>query len=151
MNILDTHLHKLRLKIDNDAPPEYVKRWNNFKKSCEEGDNEYIVQQIKDSCKLNINKNLPYLNRWEGGLGGNNNLVNKQIRFRYFGSKSDRSINDGSWKDNDIVLTQITSTEEERWTYEELDDLMYGFIKTANYKVQGECINGVIEMVNKNT
>ena len=82
-------------------------------------------------------------------MGGNNNFVNKQIRFREFFPNDNRSLNDGSWKDNDIVLTEITSTEEERWTYEELDDLIYGFIKTANYKLQAECVSGVIEMVNK--
>ena len=150
MNILDTHIHKLRFKIDKDAPPKYIERWNNFKKSCEEGDNEDTVQQMKNNCKLNINKNLPYLQRSEGGMGGNNNFVNKQIRFREFFPNDNRSLNDGSWKDNDIVLTEITSTEEERWTYEELDDLIYGFIKTANYKLQAECVSGVIEMVNKN-
>ena len=31
-------------------------------------------------------------------------------------------------------------------SYEELDDIIYGFIKTANYFMGAECINGYIEL-----
>tara|TARA_B110000444_G_C18538832_1_gene454716 strand:- start:353 stop:688 length:336 start_codon:yes stop_codon:yes gene_type:complete len=98
-----------------------------------------------------INKNLPYLKRSEGGMGGDDNLVNKQIRFRQFCSTDKRLINDVSCQDNDVVLTEIIGTNSEKWTYEELDDLIYGFIKTANYNIEANCVNGSIEMVNKNT
>ena len=151
MILLETHVHKLRFSIDKDAPPIYKKRWNDFKKKCEEGENQYITEQIKNYCKMPINKNLSYLKRSEGGLGGDDNKVNKQIRFRQFWSTDKWSLNDGSVQDDDIVLTEITSTNSEKWTYEELDDLIYGFIKTANYIVQANCVNGLIEMVNKKT
>ena len=35
MNLLDTHIHRLVFQIDNDAPEEYMDRWNNFKLKCE--------------------------------------------------------------------------------------------------------------------
>ena len=35
--------------------------------------------------------------------------------------------------------------------YEELDDIIYGFIKTANYFIGAECINGYIELKNRNS
>ena len=83
MNLLNTHLHQLRFFIDKNAPSEYMKRWDKFKTKCENGDNKHIVKTLKHYCKLTVNRELPYLERAEGGLGGNNNLLNKQIRFRH--------------------------------------------------------------------
>ena len=72
-------------------------------------------------------------------------MLNKQIRFRHnqisFGKISD---------DNDIILNEIISTDNEKWTYDELDDLLHAFIKTANFYVQADCVNGHIGMFNKN-
>ena len=144
MNILDTHEHKLCFRIDANAPPDYMKRWKTFKQKCESGENELIVEQIKGYCKLKQNKNLPYLNRCEGGMGGNNNVIHKQIRFR-----QDRGENDYRYlKDNAIIIDRVYNTETEKWTYDELDDLIYAFIKTACYNVQADCVKGCIEMVN---
>ena len=145
MNILNTHIYELRFYIDNDAPEEYINRWKELKLKCENGDNKIIVEKIKSYCKLSINKELSYLERNEGGIGGNDNLENKQIRFReYFGN------NDGRYKkDNDIILQEITSNDNEKWTYDELDDLVYAFIKTANFNIKEDCVNGYITMFNK--
>ena len=52
--------------------------------------------------------------------------------------------------DNEIIMEQINDGEKEIWTYEELDDIIYGFIKTANEIMESECINGCIELKNKN-
>jgi hypothetical protein len=144
MNILDTHEHKLCFRIDANAPPDYMKRWKTFKQKCESGENELIVEQIKGYCKLKQNKNLPYLNRKEGGMGGGDNKINKQVRFRDYKlwSKLPKYI------DNDIIIDRVYNTETEKWTYDELDDLIYAFIKTARYNVQADCVKGCIEMVN---
>lgn len=141
MNLLNTYIYELRFYIDDDAPKDYMKRWHEFKLSCENGENEHIVKQIRGHCKLGSNKKLPYLDRVEGGMGGNNNLTNKQIRFRCH--LKPRYI------DKNIILDEIISSETEKWTYSELDDLIYGFIKTANCFIKGEYINGCIEMINK--
>jgi hypothetical protein len=45
MEILQTHNHKLRFKIDNNAPPKYMERWKEFKYKCENGDNKNIVER----------------------------------------------------------------------------------------------------------
>lgn len=151
MNILHTHIHRLVFQIDNDAPEEYMDRWNDFKLKCEGsninttlGHNKDIIEQMKEYCKLKQNKELPYLNRIEGGLGGNDNKLNKQIRFRNYILLSRHP----KYIDNDIILDQITNTKQEHWTYEELDDIISGFIKTANDFVKGECVNGFIELKN---
>ena len=123
-----------------------MKKWKEFKSKCESGNNRHIVEQIKNYCKLQQNKNLPYLDRVEGGMGGNNNTSDKQIRFR------DYTIwcNDPRYIDNDIIFDRIENTKIEKWTYSELDDIICAFIKTANYYVKAECINGCIEMINEN-
>ena len=146
---LDTeaYVYKLRISIDKDSPPEYMKRWLDFKNKCEGGggENKHIVERIKLSCSLQENKNLPYLNRSEGGMGGNNNSINKQIRFR------EKMLLDMScclWQyDNDIVMDQIYCTETEKWTYEEMGDLLSAFIEVSGYYVKSDgCIRGWIEM-----
>ena len=99
MNILNTHIYKLRFKLDFDATEKYIKKWNKIKEESETSDNKYLVEEIKNNCKLESNKNLPYLQRNEGGLGGNNNQNNKQIRFRF---------NFNSYKfDDDILLSLL--------------------------------------------
>ncbi len=142
MNIIDTHYHILRFRIENDAPNNYMKRWQDFKYICENGNNKHIVEQIKEKCKLIQNKNLPYLNRAEGGMGGNDNIKNKQMRFRI-----DNYL---SKMDNDIVIDEIYNTKYEKWTYDELDDIISAFIEVADdYVNTNGGINGCIEMTNE--
>lgn len=147
MNILNTYIHKLRFCIDYDAPPQYIEKWCKLKQKCETGNNEYIVEQMKNYFKLDINKKLPYLNRSEGGLGGNNNINNKQIRFRDNWGENDYR----DQKDNNIILHEITNGTDEIWTYKELDDIIYSFTKVANNYLDAECVKGSIEMIHKNT
>ena len=143
MYILETHNHKLIFRIDKDAPKDYINRWEKIKNDCEKKDNKYIIEKMKTYCKLEQNKNLPYLQRDEGGIGGDNNIINKQIRFfRLYSMHL-------NYNDKDIVLHRISNTNTEKWTYDELDDLVYAFTKTFNYFVKSNCVNGFIEMSNK--
>ena len=153
MYILNTHNHRLVFNLDRDAPEKYIKKWNKFKIECESGNNRHIVEQIKEYSKLETNKNMPYLQRIEGGLGGNNNTIHKQIRFRHI--FKGQQLNGGNIpyykEDTHIILNEIISTNIEKWTYNELDDFIYAFIKTANYKVGADCVSGYIELINKTT
>ena len=141
----ESYIYKLRFSIDKDAPPNYMKRWLEFKNKCENGENRHIVEHVKELCLLQVNKNLPYLERCEGGMGGDDNKLNKQIRFR----NGFRWSKIPSLYDNDIVMDEICNTETEKWTYEEMDDLLAAFIKVSedyvNYEGCG-CMRGCIEM-----
>jgi hypothetical protein len=53
-----------------------------------------------------------------------------------------------SKKDTNIIFNEIISTDIEKWTYSELDDFIYAFIKTANYNIGTECVSGYIEIRN---
>jgi hypothetical protein len=133
----NTHTISLRFKIDNDASQKYINNWINFKNICESGNNKEIVIKWLFNCRINSVKNIPYLLRCEGGIGGCNNLIHKQIRFRqhlvYL-------------NDNDIVLN-IYNSDKEEWLLEELDDLIRAFIITANNTICAECVSGCIEIV----
>ena len=101
---------------------------------------------MKTYCKLEQNKNIPILRREEGGIGGDNNIINKQIRFVRLYTNMPLPLN---YNDKDIVLDQISSTDIEKWSYDELDDLICAFTKTFNYFLGTDCVNGSIEMSNE--
>jgi len=147
MDIVNTHNHRLIFRIDNDAPEEYMKIWKEFKLKCENGDNKHVVEQIKSYCKLEKNKTMPYLNRSEGGMGGGDNILHKQLRFR----DDMHGMSSSICADNDIMFSEIMNTEHEKWTYEELDDIIYAFTKTANYHVKTDCVSGYIELKHTDT
>jgi len=53
-------------------------------------------------------------------------------------------------KDEHIIMDQIYG----EWTYEELDDLIYGFIKMTRddiFEDIRECVKGYIELRNKDS
>jgi hypothetical protein len=129
-------------KIDGDAPQKYIDKWLKLKTICENGENKEIVKDWLYNCKLQSVKNMPYLKRCEGGIGGDNNLINKQLRFR---EKQLYSM----YIDNDIVIDNIISSEQEKWILEELDDLIRGFRRIANNYVGADCIKGCIEMISR--
>ena len=151
MNLLNTYNHRLVFNLDGDAPEGYIKKWGKFKIECESGNNKHIVEKMKENSKLEINKNIDYLERAEGGLGGNNNEIHKQIRFRLIcGGQQINGENIPYYKkDTSIIFNEIISTDIEKWTYNELDDLIYSFIKTANYYMGTDCVSGYIELINK--
>ena len=103
-------------------------------------DGKTIVKEWLFMCKTEIVCNLPYLDCSEGGIGTNNT---KQIRFRPF--YSDIS----GFKDNYIIF-DVQNGDQEKWTFDELDDLIYGFVKYASEYVMKDCIEGTVEFTNKN-
>ena len=138
MLIPDTHIIKLRFKIYNNTPTQYMNKWFELKEMCENGDNKKIIFELLSYCKLDSVKKLPYLNRCEGGIGGDNNLINKQIRFRKYNSIMELS----GYKDNDIIFDSIINTITEQWTFNELNDIMCAFSIYANNYC---CINNSID------
>jgi hypothetical protein len=148
MLIPDTHIIKLRFKIDNDTPKKYMNKWIKLKNLCENGNNKEIIIITLSNCKLESVKNLPYLNRCEGGIGGDNNLINKQLRFRQYNDLMELP----RYKDNDIVFDNIINTTNEKWTLNELNDIIHGFsICANNYCNINNSINGCIEIEYNNS
>ena len=132
----NTHTLSLRFKIDKDASQKYINNWINFKNICESGNNKQIVKDWLSKCRIISNKDMPYLNRTEGGIGVCSNILHKQIRFRS---------NLVYLIDNDIVLN-IYNSDKEEWLLEELDDLIRAFIIIANTAICAECVKGCVEI-----
>ena len=145
MDVLNTnnYVYKLRFSIDKDISKDCAIRWTELKNKCENGENKHIVENIKMFCKLEQNKKLPYLERFEGGLGGNDNKLNKQIRFR-----DNRLMTLPKRSDDDIVLDEICSTHVEKWTYKEIDDLLFATMKAIEYQLESkDCVRCCIDMI----
>ena len=138
-NIISSVPHQIRFRIQKEAPPNVLNMWKRLKKEFETGGprhNENVVHEWLSRCELECNKSLPYLDRCEGGIGGNNNQIHKQMRFR------DTDILQEFQKDNDIVIDQIYNTDTEQWTYAELRDLIQAF----QYFSDPGWVDGVIEI-----
>ena len=136
MFLLDTHTHKLRFRIDANVSSECIHLWNKIKFECTNGMNKRVVDKMKTFSRVESNQRLPYLPCAEGGIGH----ANKQIRFRMIAGPITMDNTD------DIILDQIYNAEQEKWTYEEIDDIIYSLIKTFNYFVRCDCVEGVIEL-----
>ena len=152
MNTLNTYDYHYRLifYLDENASEHCIHNWHKLKIKCESGDNKDIVQQIQQYSKLEQNKSLHYLERSEGGLCGDNTGLHKEIRFRHI--IMGQQLN--GWfipykNDNNIVFNEIISTDIETWTYKDIDDLIYAFIKSANHVIGSKFVTGYIEMKNK--
>lgn len=145
--LLKNYKHVLRFTLSKYLF-ENVKIYNKFKelqKELEYYNNniDEFSKNILANCKLESNKLLPILNRCEGGFGGDDNLNNKQIRYRniLFNDYYDKL----SKYDSDIILN-VYNTLKEIWTYDELNDIVQAFIITAEDYIGCECIHGCIQL-----
>lgn len=101
------------IKLDNDAPEEFEKKWEKMVNLLNGWGN---FKKIFLGRVVEVYGGLGILDRCEGGLGGNNNRENKQLRF-----KMDK--NPGSFKEPILEMTVLepdNPTATETWTYEEL-------------------------------
>jgi hypothetical protein len=125
----------IRFKLDNDVPEDFIKKWVELKFKCEGWTKTDCRKETIESwlkyCKIETNKKLPLLKRCEVGIGGNDNTKHKQIRFR--------SYNAGR-SDNNILINQIYNTNYEKWSIEELNDLINAFIMYAENYINGNMI-----------
>ncbi len=142
VELLPNYRHQLRFCIDKDAPKKYIAIFEELKAQIENNDNNgKVSEEIRENSKLESNKNLPILQRMEGGLGGNSNLKNKQLRYRAFPNSDLRN--------SDAIIINVFHSDDgiEKWTYVELDDIVLSCLKVLNSYMGTECIHGSIELV----
>ena len=168
MEIFKNYSYLLRFRIKQNVLSTYHTRWGKVKSICEmgakkkmvvcrmcnhtqseylgDGENtEDIVRQWKEYCRLETNRNLLYLDTFEGGMY---NPLRPACRL-LFRSTNNRRITDN---DNDIVIEIVNlPNDKESWTYPELDDLREAFIQMIIIKI-GIVVESCIEMnwVNNN-
>jgi hypothetical protein len=121
--LLENYNYQLRFYINIDLSKKLIKKWEILQ---ENKNNKFFYEKMKKYYKLENNKNLLIK---EDCLSNDD----KKINFNFF------------YNSNDIIL-KIENLN--KWTFEELDDIIYAFIKTANKYMIIHCINGSIEMIN---
>lgn len=91
-----------------------------------------IFNKWKENCSLDSNRELPLLDWYDGGLGGGNTRFNKHIRpIRIINPYSEAR----EYFKAEIIMSLADSTDEvngEKWTLEEVQDLLKAFVKTCN-------------------
>ncbi len=138
---------KLIFDIDDDAPREFTEAWLELKKCFnslfvgEHGTYEFGYGMFLKFCNIESNKNLPPLTRSEGGIGGCNNVLCKQLRFCDIDFRSNYR---NCAKNNTALIFDILNplgTEgpdkfkvENDWTLIEIEDLVQAFIKMCDEK-----------------
>jgi hypothetical protein len=131
----------LEFTLNYDASEDYINRWQEIWTKLYDWQNNinyntHLFHEWTSNCKIDSNKNLKILNKYEGGLGGNINEKNKQLRIERL--CNDININNikklhkclpikicffDSWNKNEV------------WTIDELTDLIRSFIISLNNKL----------------
>ena len=129
---------QLRFSLHSDAPHEWKRRWTALKGSCEKGDCDQVVRawvHVLTTHHIGSVTDRQSLDRIEGGIGGNQNTTDRQIRFctaRYLGLKGG----------DDLVLrAEDSSNGENVWTTEDLLQFGRALKSALCHQLQGgDCV-----------
>ena len=144
--VLTVDALRLRFQLYPYAPEEFRRRWERLKDAIECGSQKTgrcIMARWVEHCRVDSNRRLPVLHRQECGIGGDNNQTDKQIRF--LRSRSDiRHPHDIT---ADYIRNGLSGKDEaEKWSYEEITDLVGAFCACLCELLEEECVNGFIEI-----
>ena len=133
----ETRETKMQFILDYDAPTQLKECWKHVKLIIVFGGEkrQLLMQKWKGNCKIESNQTLSILARCEGGLGGDDNSKNKQIRFNEYYLPNEN--------ESDIYV-RVLNTDEDKWTIEKLLDLKDAFVMTLNSRLQAKCVKGYI-------
>ena len=110
-----------KFKIHSNTSRCYINRWNDLKYKCEHGNTKELAVEWLNNCKLETNRNLPFINRSGGVLGHPKKYISFRLKLV-------------EWWQNDvfIVFNQIHASPPEKWELKELDDLRFAFQNLCN-------------------
>jgi len=141
MNEVEYHVpFTLRFSLSEYSPLDAKEKWSELKEKCENGNNESITNEWISFCDPNINKSLSFINSLTGGI---RKIGKKSCHYRYSFQEIDEV------RDDDIVIRYFTNIPTCKWTYTELDDLIFAFEKMANARIGGDYVSGSIIIVMK--
>lgn len=130
---------QLHFYLHKDAPLEYRNHWTElmFKLNGKSSRIEQL-EFWKSFMKLDSNKLLPILNRPETGLGGDNNVTDKQIHFN---NNDPLTISHFYPYVIDILASNNTL---ETWSLAEVTDLKYAFKEFLKQKWDLRAVDAMI-------
>jgi hypothetical protein len=124
---------QLHFYLDQDAPPAYRRKWRKFCKKMY-SDIEWqqrIVQIWMDHHQEATGERFPWLDRCEGGIGGNNNTTDKQLRFHQSLFRCD-------------ICMLVCDPDTKSWDRETLAHLVRSFCLACEDYMETECVSGCI-------
>ena len=143
----DLYGASLRFVLDSRAPAEYRRRWKDLKEICEDGRlnnedliNEWIAVLKKHDFGQAIDRQR--LMRMEGGIGGDCNVANRQLRI-YCGSmyRFARNANE------DIMINAFDSSDRKSvWRRRDLDEFGAAFKHVLDVNMDEECVSVHIDI-----
>ena len=136
----DQEAFSLRFSLSDYSPLDAKEKWKELKEKCENGNNESISNEWISLCDPVINKSLSFINSLTGGI---RNIGKKSCHFRYSFQDNNEIC------DDNIVIRYFTNIPTCKWTYDELDDLIFAFEKMANARIGGDYVTGSIIIVKK--
>ena len=101
------------------------------------------------NCELKSNRELVSLDRLEGGIGGNNNVTDRQMRFAWPGGRSGSAISPSFDDPNQLVIYLLhpIGVGHRTWTWAEVRDAADAFQKTLVSRLYESATSGTCECV----
>lgn len=100
-----------------------------------------IFNKWKENCALDSNRQLPLLNHDKGGLGIDDVPIYKRIRpiepTLYVPNNGSREYFRGIERE---IRMRVIDGIDEKWSLEEIEDLLTAFVKTANHYLRSDDI-----------
>ena len=145
----------LKFYLYLDAPSNHLDKWNSIRyrllpfckdtnKSLSITPND-IFNKWKSYCLLESNRKLPLQDRYyEGDPVGDNNQINKQIRpvepYKLIGCWIETGEYYMGLKGE--IRMKVIDGDDEKWTLEEIRDLLNAFVKTCDYYLSSHNVCG---------
>jgi len=128
MNVFDKHLLNLRFNVPRESPEDVLNKWNVFRKGICIDLDESLIQSWLKYCNVESNR-----------------CLNHKIDCWIKSSKCKQILLDLDDFDSDNnIYMKVCNYNSEKWTLDELDDLVTAFIKyfdnIMGYKAAFGCI-----------
>jgi len=144
--------YNIRFRQHHDAPKEFKTTWETLKKEIANNSPHVVEQWL---CELDVETNalnprdLLYLERAEGGIGGGNNMTDRQIRFdfdyTFRGRKRRKRM---GWDHNEIILHAQPSADGTCiWLPEDLTPFKDAFSRVIVNHLGTEAHDSFVEIV----
>jgi hypothetical protein len=124
----------------NSGVLEECEKWSEIKRNCEMGEhhNGYLYELLESRLNVINFNDIHKIERYEGGFA--NMDESKQIRYR----------TDGFHKRKDKYIELYADDfSTEKWTQNELTDILNAYVSIFNHLMKSECISGVIKKYKK--
>lgn len=132
--------------LHRDAPPLYVQRWKKLReKFCENSLSERERSRVLASCTLKHLRDMPCLDRHEGGFGGEVDATSKQLRFVCNTWPNCPGLPDRS-KDICVRTLNPDGPGAEAWQWNEIEDVRESVTRFIIGEMRESCVASFVRL-----